>query len=183
MGRLVSRNSPGPFHQLTTHNLQLFFMSRPSTPQNPPNQLKTLHIKVQNTWHSSYAQPRIIKVLGNYGLDCGKSQGAAARITPFYNQLIQNGLQLSAYRRELYLEHAHNKALTLRYCHIMLYLGHPHNKTLPSGRLQGVGGLGEQKKKIGGSSGRSRSRGPMRRLQPVTLPIPSIRPADWRRAP
>jgi len=41
----------------------LHFLSRPSTLQNPPNQLHSNHLKLKNSWHSSFPQARIIKAV------------------------------------------------------------------------------------------------------------------------
>ena len=43
-------------------NPQQIRMSSPSTLQNPPNPHPTNHFPPKNTWHSSYAPPRRIKV-------------------------------------------------------------------------------------------------------------------------
>ena len=43
----------------------LIFLSSPSTLQNPPNQLHTNHLKLKNSWHSSFPPTRIIKSWGD----------------------------------------------------------------------------------------------------------------------
>jgi hypothetical protein len=45
----------------TTH-CPLLLLSIPSTLQNPPKQLHPNYLIVQNSWHSSYAQPAILKL-------------------------------------------------------------------------------------------------------------------------
>jgi hypothetical protein len=49
-------------YPLTTTNYPLFFLSTPSSLQNPNNQHPTNHLPMKNTWHSSYAPPRRINL-------------------------------------------------------------------------------------------------------------------------
>ena len=48
---------------LSTTHYPLFFLSTPSTLQNPPNPHPTNHFPHKNTWHTSFPPTRIIKVV------------------------------------------------------------------------------------------------------------------------